>query len=161
ALPGAIAREWPARPGRMALVLPVVRRVLWLRGGTGVDGVTLPLRATAMSTEPRSLAAMLRFRTERQPDRRAVGFLTGGRADVLDHGTPLSCPLTGFGGRADAIVREHHLRAWHAHTHAACALQLCDAGHFYLSEQRAEVLARIATALSPYLTVEVSKVAHG
>src|SRR5262249_9762493 len=44
ALPGAIAREWPARPGRMALVLPVVRRVLWLRGGGGGGGLPPPPR---------------------------------------------------------------------------------------------------------------------
>jgi medium-chain acyl-[acyl-carrier-protein] hydrolase len=69
---------------------------------------------------------------------------------------PLSCPLTIWGGRVDALVREHNLRAWRAHAGAEFAMELFDGGHFYLVEQRDAVLARITAALEPHVAAAKS-----
>lgn len=62
--------------------------------------------------------------------------------------TPLPCPITVFGGAADAIATEAELLAWRAVTQSDFALHLLPGGHFYLQEQSGPLLERIATILA-------------
>ncbi|MEZ4734839.1 MAG: alpha/beta fold hydrolase [Caldilineaceae bacterium] len=61
--------------------------------------------------------------------------------------TPLTCPLSVFGGDADPIATEVELQAWRPLTRSHFALHLLPGGHFYLQEQTGPLLERIATAL--------------
>lgn len=61
---------------------------------------------------------------------------------------PLACPITAFGGTADPIVTETELMAWRAMTHGAFSLHLLPGNHFYLQEQSAVLLERIANILA-------------
>ena len=61
-------------------------------------------------------------------------------------GEPLSCPLTVFAGDAEQGVPA--LDGWRPHTTASFDLQLFPGHHFYLRQQRAELLGAIAKAMS-------------
>jgi medium-chain acyl-[acyl-carrier-protein] hydrolase len=61
--------------------------------------------------------------------------------------TPLDCPISAFGGLADAEVRYDDLRAWQAHTHQQFRLRLFDGDHFYLREQRSTLLETMRQGL--------------
>ena len=60
---------------------------------------------------------------------------------------PLPCPIVAFGGDADPQVTEDELRAWQQLTQSNFALHLLPGGHFYLNEQRAQLLALVVAAL--------------
>jgi medium-chain acyl-[acyl-carrier-protein] hydrolase len=62
---------------------------------------------------------------------------------------PLSCPITAFGGEADALTPRPHLEAWREETHAPFRLRVFPGGHFYLEACRAELLAEVGRALAP------------
>ena len=66
---------------------------------------------------------------------------------------PLGCPLAIYGGRADPEVSPADLAEWQVQTQAGSAVATFPGGHFYLQEQRAELLAdlggRLAGALVP------------
>lgn len=50
--------------------------------------------------------------------------------------TPLSCPITAFGGFHDKTVNWKILRAWKDQTNSSFALRLFEGDHFYLQEER-------------------------
>ena len=66
--------------------------------------------------------------------------------------SPLSCPITAFGGSDDALTPRPHLDAWRTETTAAFRVRVFAGGHFYLEPRRAELLADVATTLAPLLT---------
>ncbi|MET8546521.1 thioesterase domain-containing protein, partial [Kitasatospora sp. NPDC004799] len=46
-------------------------------------------------------------------------------------GPPLDCPITVYGGRADASTTEEELAAWGEHSAAGTTVRLFDGGHFF------------------------------
>lgn len=85
-------------------------------------------------------------------------FLPTLRADITALETflprprsPLSLPITAFGGSDDAMTPRAHLDAWRDETAAAFRVRVFAGGHFYLESRRAELLADIATTLRPLI----------
>jgi medium-chain acyl-[acyl-carrier-protein] hydrolase len=77
------------------------------------------------------------------------------RADIaalelhpVTHGEPVRIPITVFGGASDARAPRPHLDAWRASTTAALDVKTFPGGHFYLTEQRAALLAEVAAVLA-------------
>jgi medium-chain acyl-[acyl-carrier-protein] hydrolase len=62
--------------------------------------------------------------------------------------SPLGCPLSVFGGRADIATPQSTLEAWRQHTTGAFNLEIFDGGHFFLQSQRAVLAERILAALA-------------
>lgn len=60
---------------------------------------------------------------------------------------PLACPIVAFGGEHDRLTPKSELLAWGKLTARTFALHLLPGGHFYLNEQRALLLARLAAVL--------------
>jgi medium-chain acyl-[acyl-carrier-protein] hydrolase len=54
---------------------------------------------------------------------------------------PLACPIVAFCGVRDTIAPPEDVAAWRAHTRSAFHLERLDAGHYYLGDRRADVLA--------------------
>jgi len=59
-------------------------------------------------------------------------------------GARLAVPLVAMGGAADPWVGAEALGDWAAHTGAGFRLRLFRGGHFYLVEERGEVIAELA-----------------
>lgn len=85
-------------------------------------------------------------------------FLPTLRADITALETflprqrsPLSVPITAFGGSDDAMTPREHLDAWRTETTAPFRVRVFAGGHFYLEARRAELLTDIATTLRPLL----------
>jgi medium-chain acyl-[acyl-carrier-protein] hydrolase len=64
---------------------------------------------------------------------------------------PLAVPLTVFGGLRDEEVPPEDLEAWRLETRGPYRKYLIDGGHFFLNDQREEVLRIVARELEPYL----------
>jgi surfactin synthase thioesterase subunit len=60
---------------------------------------------------------------------------------------PLSCPISAFGGDADAITSRAELEAWRDESTGPFRLRVFSGGHFYLVPHRDEILADLAGAL--------------
>lgn len=65
---------------------------------------------------------------------------------VYRPGEPLDCPLTVFGGVADATTRED-LDAWRAETRGAFELEMLPGGHFFVQDARPQVVERVVATL--------------
>jgi surfactin synthase thioesterase subunit len=61
-------------------------------------------------------------------------------------GEPLDCPLTVFAGDAEPGIPD--LAGWGPHTTASFDLRLFPGHHFYLRQQRADLLGAVANAMS-------------
>jgi medium-chain acyl-[acyl-carrier-protein] hydrolase len=61
-----------------------------------------------------------------------------------DPGARLAVPIVALGGAADPWVGAEALGGWAAHTGAGFRLRLFRGGHFYLVEERGEVIAELA-----------------
>ena len=61
---------------------------------------------------------------------------------------PLACPITVLGGSDDHLTPAEHLEAWRRETHGACQVHLLPGDHFYLTPQRAAVLALLCRILA-------------
>ncbi len=57
--------------------------------------------------------------------------------------SPLSCPITVFGGDRDRGVRPSDLQAWQRHTTGSFATKIFAGDHFFLEAQRAPLLRAI------------------
>jgi len=69
-------------------------------------------------------------------------------ADVYRAGPqPLGCPITVLAGMDDHEVAQADVDAWHELTTGACEVHWLPGGHFFVNEQRAEVIARINHAI--------------
>jgi medium-chain acyl-[acyl-carrier-protein] hydrolase len=62
-------------------------------------------------------------------------------------GPALACPLTVFGGRADAEVREEELLGWRVVAQGDFELRLFPGDHYFLQQARVELTAAIARRL--------------
>jgi medium-chain acyl-[acyl-carrier-protein] hydrolase len=60
---------------------------------------------------------------------------------------PLDCPISAFGGLADAEVTYDDLRAWQVETLGQFRLRLFEGDHFYLREQRSALIDTISRSL--------------
>jgi medium-chain acyl-[acyl-carrier-protein] hydrolase len=76
------------------------------------------------------------------------------RADFALHeryeyqaGPKLECPLSVFGGAEDALVKSDHLTGWAAKTSGETSIRMFPGGHFFLINQRAQVLGAVTDAL--------------
>ncbi|MFQ5616960.1 MAG: thioesterase II family protein [Anaerolineales bacterium] len=58
-------------------------------------------------------------------------------------GSPLTCPITVFGGREDHQVPIDNLEAWREQTMAGFALHMFPGGHFYLQDRESQLLQLI------------------
>lgn len=92
-----------------------------------------------------------------QPDLMAL-FIPVLRADLTALEThsparrsPLSCPITAFGGADDRLTPREHLEAWRSETSAAFQVRVYPGDHFYLNSERPRLLADIAAVLKPML----------
>jgi len=63
------------------------------------------------------------------------------------HRPTLQCPITAYGGRADADVSEQDLEQWGLHTDGGFCLKMFDGGHFYLNDQRPNLMKSITSNL--------------
>ncbi|MEA5360349.1 alpha/beta fold hydrolase [Amycolatopsis sp., V23-08] len=64
---------------------------------------------------------------------------------------PHDCPVTAFGGRADAGVTEEEVRAWAEVTRGPFRVRLFDGDHFFLREDGGDLLAEIRADLGAVL----------
>jgi len=60
---------------------------------------------------------------------------------------PLSCPISVFGGDADALTSRAELEAWAGESTGSFRLRVFSGGHFYLVSHQAELLADLAATL--------------
>jgi len=65
---------------------------------------------------------------------------------------PLACPISVFGGTADALTPREHLDAWRSETSGPFRVRVLPGDHFYLNAQRDALLADVAATLAPLLT---------
>lgn len=93
----------------------------------------------AVLDEPELLAALM-------PAIRA-DFAAYGRYRYAP-GPPLACPITVLSGDADPLVSDDALAAWQAQTQAAFALHRFAGDHFYLHDNRPNLLATIRAILA-------------
>jgi medium-chain acyl-[acyl-carrier-protein] hydrolase len=84
-------------------------------------------------------------------------YLTPMRADITAHETyvyrdepPLDVPLVAIGGLDDHTVVFDDLAAWRAQTSASFHVELIPGGHFFLSDQRAQLIALLRRRLAEY-----------
>lgn len=61
---------------------------------------------------------------------------------------PLDCPITAFGGDADATVPPDALAAWESRTQAGFALETLPGDHFFVNQSRTELLAALTRSLT-------------
>ena len=62
--------------------------------------------------------------------------------------SPLGIPIVAMGGLDDRTVAFEDLAAWRVHTSAAFELEMYPGGHFFLQEQRAQLLAGLHRRLA-------------
>ena len=65
--------------------------------------------------------------------------------------TPLNIPLTVFGGENDPEVAPEELAAWEEQTSANFSLKMFEGGHFFIEEQRSQLLNSVNNILRLYL----------
>jgi medium-chain acyl-[acyl-carrier-protein] hydrolase len=74
--------------------------------------------------------------------------------DTYEHapGDPLGCPISAFGGIADATVSEEEMAGWRRHTAGPFRLRMLPGDHFFLHHgSRAELLGHLAGDLQATL----------
>lgn len=62
--------------------------------------------------------------------------------------TPLDCPLAVFAGDQDPVTPVESLEGWRNETRGDCRVRVFDGSHFFLEEQREQLLADIASCLA-------------
>lgn len=62
----------------------------------------------------------------------------------------VATPIVAIGGSKDAYVTHDELTAWAALTTRGCETHVIDGGHFFIQDQRAELLALVREALAHY-----------
>jgi acyl transferase domain-containing protein/surfactin synthase thioesterase subunit/acyl carrier protein len=67
---------------------------------------------------------------------------------------PLPCEIAAFGGEEDSIVRSEELAEWKAQTSSSFRLQMFPGDHFFLHQDRAELLEAIAELFTKSLHLE-------
>ncbi|WFB10962.1 alpha/beta fold hydrolase [Streptomyces sp. LX-29] len=82
------------------------------------------------------------------------GDYTAAETYVYQPGPPLACPVTMITGDADPRVDRDEAEAWEKHTTGPFELLTFPGGHFYLSDQRAEVAQAVAARLLPGLPTD-------
>lgn len=60
---------------------------------------------------------------------------------------PLQCPITAFGGMADAFVSREQLTAWREHTTATFSLRMLPGDHFFIHSAESMLLQMLALEL--------------
>lgn len=75
-------------------------------------------------------------------------------ADSYRHvpGTPLSCPVSVFGGDADPLVPEAALGSWTGMTSGRTVVRVHDGDHFFLFGREPEVVSAMLSDLRPGVT---------
>jgi medium-chain acyl-[acyl-carrier-protein] hydrolase len=61
--------------------------------------------------------------------------------------SPLSCPITIFGGSQDSQVKHDSLEAWHQHTSAEFKLNILSGDHFFIHSHQNDLLTLLAQEL--------------
>jgi surfactin synthase thioesterase subunit len=64
------------------------------------------------------------------------------------NGTPLSCPITAFGGLEDTHVSQADIVAWQRHTRGEFASHMLPGNHFFLKQSREKLLNTICDDLN-------------
>lgn len=64
---------------------------------------------------------------------------------------PLSCPISAFGGLADAMVPSEDLGAWAVRTAAPFKLRMLPGDHFFLRDRQDDLATAISTDLATFL----------
>lgn len=70
---------------------------------------------------------------------------------VHQHGEPLDCSLTAFGGAADREVSREELEGWQSHFRGPFDLNIFPGGHFFLQSAQALMLRILARDVSAVL----------
>jgi len=122
----------PAAPRRLPVVHTLSHRdfVEMLRGMEGTPGPVLEHQELMELLVPTLRADFELCETYAPPDR-----------------PPLALPLTAFGGTHDPQVSREDLEGWGRYTEARFEAVSLPAGHFFLDEQAAPILRRIAIGL--------------
>ncbi len=63
-------------------------------------------------------------------------------------GATLACPIMGFHGNSDPLIKIHQMRSWGEHTQGSFVLHSMPGGHFFLNTNLPLVLSQIASALT-------------
>jgi surfactin synthase thioesterase subunit len=66
---------------------------------------------------------------------------------------PLPCPISAFGGDADALTSRAELEAWKGETTGPFRVRVFGGGHFYLVAHRAAILADIVSTVTVRATL--------
>ena len=61
--------------------------------------------------------------------------------------SPLPCPISALGGRADSLLAAEDLEGWREHTAAAFSLRMFDGGHFFVNDHRPLVVSAVVDVL--------------
>jgi surfactin synthase thioesterase subunit len=72
---------------------------------------------------------------------------------AYEEALPLGCPISAFGGVADAHVHRRQLEGWRNHTAVSFTLQMLPGDHFFIKEASGLLLVRLADELTPRLEV--------
>jgi surfactin synthase thioesterase subunit len=67
--------------------------------------------------------------------------------------SPLSCPLTVYGGSEDPHATRTELAQWRGLTANEFQLRIFSGGHFFINEARAQLLKTLAADISPLIVV--------
>lgn len=73
---------------------------------------------------------------------------------------PLAVPISAYGGAVDKDVNEDEVRAWGEQTSAAFHCRIFPGGHFFLNENRDELLAELSRELGPIVGRLPARAAH-
>ncbi|MDN0197610.1 alpha/beta fold hydrolase [Streptomyces sp. S.PNR 29] len=115
-------------------------------GDAGLSDTELVDELVALNGTPQQLLDNPEFLSLVLPAFRADLSLFAGY--VHRPSAPLTCPVTVFGGSEDPRVAVDHLKGWADLTTGPCDVQVFPGGHFFLTDQRAEVLQNMSRALA-------------
>jgi medium-chain acyl-[acyl-carrier-protein] hydrolase len=65
-------------------------------------------------------------------------------------GSPLTCPISVFGGNDDRFTTPEELHAWRVHSTDECVVRTFPGDHFYLHQDPEQILSAITEDLSDY-----------
>jgi hypothetical protein len=75
----------------------------------------------------------------------------------ISAGSPLSCPISAFGGADDPQTSQASLEGWRVETTGTFEICIFPGGHFYLESQRIAVLARLSAMLAQIFGIATNR----
>lgn len=73
--------------------------------------------------------------------------------------SPLSCPITAYGGLTDQAISRQALESWRAHTTGPFTLQMFSGNHFYLHSEEPQLIERLSGDLARHMRSQAAPAA--